>query len=168
MMLNLPIRIFIFITIVSFFGLIYITNEKNNFFNNPLSDEIVSKIDLKRYELEQISNQKFGVKVNIPVYINDTLPNQLFGLATVAKNNEISIVLNKNHFKENERYMIEEVLPHEYAHALMFVFGDFSLENGGHSQKWQNICNKIGGKKCERFANSNDILIEKIRFGNNE
>ncbi len=58
--------------------------------------------------------------------------------------------------------MIEYVLPHEYAHALMFHFKDFTKVNGGHSKKWQQICLSIDGKKCDRFVEDNDILIEKI------
>ncbi len=57
--------------------------------------------------------------------------------------------------------MIDSVLPHEYAHAIMFILGDFSRQNGGHSKKWQEICISLEGKKCDRFVNHNDIIIEK-------
>jgi len=164
MSLTSPIRIFLFLTLLSLVGLVYVTNEKNEFFNNPLSDEILQKIDTKTSQLEKITYQKFGVEVKIPILIADSIPNNLFGVARIKNDGEISIILNKNRFKENEQYMIDSVLPHEYAHALMFVFGDFSNEDGGHTQKWQEICNQLGGKKCERYVGDDDILIEKIGF----
>ncbi len=164
MVISSYIKAFLFLTLASLVGLIYVTQENNRFFNNPLSSEIISKIEEKTKELETITYQKFGFKVSIPVYISDTISNNLFGFATINKAGEISITLNKNRFKENETYMIEDVLPHEYAHALMFVVGDFSKENGGHTVKWEKICTEIGGKKCERFVQDDDILIEKLGF----
>jgi hypothetical protein len=44
----------------------------------------------------------------------------------------------------------------------MFYFGKFEQENGGHSKLWQTFCLDIGGIKCDRFVDHNDILIEKI------
>ena len=61
-------------------------------------------------------------------------------------------------------YMIDDVLPHEYAHALMFVTGNFSNENGGHTLKWQNMCIALEGLKCDRFVDHNDIVIGKTDF----
>lgn len=158
------VKIFFLLTVSSLLGLIYITNENNKFFNNPLSGEILAKIDSKKYELEVITKEKFHIEVDIPIYVDNSIPSHLFGLASYDTDGKIAIYLNKNRFKENEKYMIEEVLPHEFAHALMFVFGDFSSQNGGHPKKWEMICNKIGGKKCDRFVNGDDILIEKIGF----
>lgn len=164
MILAFPIRIFLFLTLFSLAGLVYITKEKNEFFNNPLSDETFQKIELKTAELERRTYEKFGLKVKIPIYVVDSIHNNLFGMATMNNGREITIILNKNRFKENEQYMIDFVLPHEYAHALMFVLEDFSNENGGHSQKWEEICKQLGGKRCERFVGDDDILIEKIGF----
>ena len=78
------------------------------------------------------------------------------------KHGKIKIELNKKRFQENENYMINYVLPHEYAHALMFYFGKFEEENGGHTTLWQKFCFDVGGIKCDRFVDHNDILIEKI------
>ena len=64
-------------------------------------------------------------------------------------------------FQESKEYMINNVLPHEYAHALMFMFGDISNKKSGHSKKWIRVCNNIGGIKCEQFVDSHDIVIHK-------
>ena len=71
---------------------------------------------------------------------------------------------NKNHFKESLNYMIQSVIPHEYAHAVMFYLKDFSTQNSGHSKKWQTICETLSQKQCDRYANQHDILIEKTSF----
>ena len=57
--------------------------------------------------------------------------------------------------------MINDVLPHEYAHAIIFMINKKSLKKEGHSKQWSDICKKIGGIKCQRFVNTNDIVIYK-------
>lgn len=164
MTLTTPLRIFLFVTFFSLIGLIYVTKEKNKFFNNPLSSDTLQKIEEKVTQLEKTTYQNFGLRVKIPVVIVDSIPNNLFGMATIKSNGEINIILNKNRFKENQKYMIDSVLPHEYAHALIFAFGDFSNYNGGHTKQWEDICHQLEGKKCERFVGDDDILIEKLGF----
>jgi predicted SprT family Zn-dependent metalloprotease len=85
-------------------------------------------------------------------------------MAVYSSNKQIKIYLNKNRFKENEEYMIDDVMPHEYAHAIMFELGNFSDENKGHPKKWQTICKKLNGLRCDRFVNHQDILIEKLNI----
>ena len=155
---------FLLIVVFSLIGLIYISYKDIMFYKNPLSDEILAKIDKKVFYLQNRVYQLYGVRVDIPVKIVNKIPDNLFGLATYSKNGQITILLNKNRFKENENYMIDYVLPHEYAHAMMFYFGDFSTKNGGHTKKWQQICLNLGGKKCDRYVEQNDILLEKVRF----
>lgn len=131
------------------------------FHQNPLSKEILQKLNHKNNIIKEKIVQHYKTNINIPIIIEDTLPNNLFGL-TSYKKGQIKIFLNKNRFQENESYMIDYVLAHEYAHAIMFYFGDFSKENGGHTLKWQQVCINIGGLKCDRFVDHNDILIEKL------
>lgn len=60
--------------------------------------------------------------------------------------------------------MINDVLPHEYAHALMFVKRVFTDENGGHSKQWQNICIALEGINCNRFVDHDDVIMGKSIF----
>jgi SprT protein len=131
------------------------------FQNNPLSQETMEKLKQKHLLIRELTHQRYGTDVRFPIIIEDHLPNNLFGL-TGYKKGMIKIFLNKKRFQENEKYMVEYVLPHEYAHALMFYFGDFTQTNGGHTKRWQSICKNIGGIKCDRFVDHNDILIEKL------
>jgi len=156
-------NIFFVITFLSIIGIIYIQYDKNSFFKNPLPLSITNKLDDKVVKIRKKILQTYNVNVNFPIKVSDKLPANLYGMATMNENNKIVIYLNKKRFKESEEYMYG-VLIHEYAHAMMFYFGDFTKVNSGHSKKWQKICYNLGGITCQRFVNRHDILIQKTRF----
>jgi len=159
--MNTVYKIFAIFTLISVVLLIFVFYKDKQFQNNPLKSQTIKKLQIKNNFIKQKIKQHYNIKVNIPIIIEDQLPNNLFGLASYKKGT-IKIFLNKKRFQENENYMINYVLPHEYAHALMFYFGDFTKQNGGHTKRWQQICLNIGGEKCDRFVDHNDILIEKL------
>ncbi len=134
------------------------------FKNTPLSWDIQKKIYDKKQHLRNLAYRKYGVSIDVPVLISDKMPDNLFGLAVYTKKKEIKIVLNKKRFQESVEYMIDYVLPHEYAHAMMFHFKDFSNENGGHTLKWQKICLDLEGKKCDRYVKHKDVIYGKVPF----
>jgi Zn-dependent peptidase ImmA (M78 family) len=136
----------------------------HNFKKNPLSKDIQKKIYDKKEHLKTLAYRKYGVKADIPILISDKMPDNLFGLAVYTKKKEIKIILNKNRFQESVEYMIDYVLPHEYAHALMFYFKDFSSENGGHTKRWQQVCLELEGKKCDRYVKHKDVIYGKVPF----
>jgi len=156
-------NIFFIITLFSIIGIVYIQYNAFSFKNNPLPQKTVQSLNKEILKIRKKILQKYGVNVNFPIKISDKLPNNLYGMATINDENSIVIYLNKNRFKESEQYMYG-VLAHEYAHAMMFYFGDLTQENSGHTKKWQQICYNIGGTKCERFVNRHDILTGKVRF----
>ena len=141
----------------------YVIYQDKSFKSNPLSYDIQQNIKQKEYHLKQLTYQKYHIKVDIPIIISAKLPNNLFGLASYDSGN-IKIYLNRNRFQESSSYMIDYVLPHEYAHALMFIFNKFPKQNAGHTKQWQKICLSLEGKKCDRFVKHNDILMGKLEF----
>ncbi|AXX91872.1 hypothetical protein CPU12_06060 [Malaciobacter molluscorum LMG 25693] len=157
-------NIFLFITTFCLFLLIYIWYNSYIFNHNPLSEQINKKIKDKTNRLKNLSFYNYKITHNFPIIISDKLKNNEFGRTIYSKNKDIIIYLNKNRFKENSDYMINSVLPHEYAHAVMFYLQDFSNENGSHTKKWQKICENLEGKGCNRFVNNNDIIIEKTNL----
>ena len=161
--MNKIYKLFSLVTLVSLLILIYISYSNSLFKNNPLSYETMTKIKQKEYQIRKLIRQKYRVNINIPVIISSKIDDNLFGLA-IYNQDDIKIVLNKNRFQESEEYMIDYVLPHEYAHALMFVFKDFTNENSGHSKRWQDICLNLDGKKCDRFVKHKDIVMNKLDF----
>ena len=134
------------------------------FDSNPLSVELVQKVNDKKLNIQNLILQKYQLNFKTPVIISAKMPDNLFGVAIYTKKDEIKVVLNKNRFQESEEYMIDYVLPHEYAHALMFKFGEFKKENDGHTVEWQNICLALEGKKCDRYVKHDDILFGKVPF----
>lgn len=135
------------------------------FDNNPLSNEINQKIAIKKFEIKQLIKKRYKIDFNPAVIVIDEMKSKLFGMAHFdIKTYEIKIYLNKKRFKESLNYMLEDVMPHEYAHALMFKFGYFSNKNSGHTDEWQKICKNLNGKRCDRFVNHNDILIDKTKL----
>lgn len=155
---------FLIFSFLAFFSLIYLWYQDYTFEKFPLKDEIKERISKKKRELQNLAYQRFGVSQKIPVIISNKMPTNLYGMATINDKKNIIIYLNKKRFKESSNYMIDDVLVHEYAHALMFVFNDFTKENGGHTKKWQTICRKLNGIKCDRFVNTHDIVIGKTKF----
>jgi hypothetical protein len=155
---------FLIITILGSIFLIYNWYENYQFKNNPLNLDIQIKIIEKQRYLEVLTYKKFNIKRKIPVIISDKMPAKLFGAATYNTNKEIKIFLNKKRFQESIDYMINDVLPHEYAHALMFISGNNTNKNGGHTLIWQNICKKLEGQRCDRFVKNNDVVVDKLNF----
>ena len=137
--------------------------ESNNFKNNPLSVKTQEMIKQRQNEVLMLIRQKYGLALdNIPLLISDKFSSQLYGL-TGYKEGKIMIYLNKKRFKESEGYMLEEVIPHEYAHALMFVLKKRSSEDG-HTSMWQKICLDLDGKECTRYVDNEEIIAQKMRF----
>lgn len=154
-------KIFLLITIGALALLVYLWYENYSFNNKPLDEKYKIEIYKKHQKLKTLAFRHFNIRRSFPIIISDKMNSNRFGMATYSSNGKIVIHLNKKRFKENPNYMIDDVLPHEYAHAIMFYFKDFSKQNSGHTKRWQNICIKLEGSRCDRFVNHQDILIEK-------
>jgi len=154
------------IVVLSAILLAYTMISTYNFKHSPLSVNIKNQIKQKEYEILNNIKRVYGINAKIPIIISKKMKNRLYGLCSLDKNNKIKIYLNKNMFQESKDYMIDDVLPHEYAHAMMFIFGKTTNINGGHTKQWQQICKNIGGIRCERFVDSNDIIISKRNIFN--
>lgn len=157
-------RFFFFSVFISILLLCYNWYKDYEFDNNPLSQEIEQAISLKKDQTRQLLQRNYGISLNIPMIVSDKLPSSLYGVTVFTNDEEIIIYLNKKRFKESRSYMIDYVIPHEYAHAVMFHLKEFSKEQSGHSEKWQTICKNLNGLKCDRFVDNHDIIIGKTTF----
>lgn len=157
-------KIFLTITIGASALLVLLWYEDYSFDKKPLDEKYKAQLTLKLKELKYLSKTNFNIERDFPVIISDKMIDKRFGMAVYERNGSIKIYLNKKRFKESSNYMIDDVLPHEYAHAIMFHIGDFSNKNSGHTKKWQKICKKLNGLRCEKFVNHGDILIEKTKI----
>lgn len=167
MVINKILSIFFIVIILGIIGLLFLFYDNYQFKSTILSEEIKVKISQKEYEILQKIRKSYKINFKVPIIISNKLPNRNFGMAVYdSSTRKIKIYLNKNRFKESENYMLDDVLPHEYAHALMFYFKVFSNRNKGHSKEWQEACIRLGGIKCTRFVNHHDIALNKINFFN--
>jgi SprT protein len=177
---------FFIISLVGIVLFIYILYDNYKFDNSKLSKDVQQRIYLKKQDMIKKIQDKYNIYLDVSIIIKKNIKGNLFGIATYntkksninidkydsvykigsydTKNVNIKIYLNKNHFKESLDYMIDEVLPHEYAHALMFRLNEFTNELGGHTQKWRDICIFLSNNRCGRYANTQDIVIEKTDF----
>ena len=93
--------------------------------------------------------------------VTDKFKGRLYGL-TVYNDGDVKIYLNKKVMQESFEYILESVIAHEYAHALMFKLGHFSGD--GHSKEWQDTCVKLGGVGCMRYVDRDDVIMGKLPF----
>lgn len=137
-----------------------------SFKHNPLPKSYLERIDKKEQDVLAHMQKNFGFQVEFPIIITDKIPGRLYGL-TSYEHGQIKIYLNKKVMQESMDYMIDSVIPHEYAHALLFYTHNNSNANDGHSKLWQQTCQKLGGKDCRRYVDQHEIIMSKLPFGIN-
>jgi len=130
------------------------------FKDNPISYKAQERVLKAEEKVLSLINKKFDKKPQIPLIVSDDFNSNLYGL-TVYKDNQIKIYLNKKRFQESEDYMIEEVIPHEYAHAMVFLLGKKTSKDG-HTSLWQKICLELEGKQCVQYVDNEAIVREKM------
>ena len=101
--------------------------------------------------------------MKVPLIVTDEFKGRLYGL-TAYQNGEIKIYLNKKVMQESMDYMVDSVIAHEYAHALMFKRGHLHRNDDGHSKEWQVVCQKLGGDDCQRYVDRQEIIMSKMPF----
>ena len=155
----------IFLVVIVISMSILVNNYYNNYkFNhNDISKEYQKLITDKEKDVLNMMQKNYGFSFKVPLIITDKFKGRLYGL-TSYKNGEIKIYLNKKVMKESMKYILDNVIAHEYAHALMFKHGYMSSKKAGHSKIWQQTCKNLGGLNCEQYVNKNDVVMEKMPF----
>ena len=131
------------------------------FKHNPLNKELSERVEEKISTVRSKAKAEFGIDYPFQ-YTFSKLPSNLYGVTIRDKNGTIHIELNKSRFKESADYMIEEVVPHEYAHAIVFKYSKAELRGDGHTDQWQEICIRLGGKLCERYVDGDEVISGKM------
>ena len=153
-------NIFVSITFTALLFLSYNLYKSYSFKHQPLPKSFQNRLHIKEQEVLNNMHRHFGITLNIPVIVTDKIPGRLYGL-TSYENNQIRIYLNKKVMQESMDYMVDSVIAHEYAHALMFALG---YKNEQHSARWQKACQLLGGKDCHQYVNSQEIILSKMPF----
>lgn len=134
-----------------------------SFKNNDISDTYKQLILDKEQEVLQHMKKNFGFVFKVPLIVTDKFQGRLYGLTSYEKG-EIKIYLNKKVMQESMDYMVDSVIAHEYAHALMFKLGHMHSKDKGHSKEWQEICLKLGGDDCQQYVDQKEIIMSKMPF----
>jgi len=141
----------------------------NNYYNsytykhNDIPKEYKIRIANKEQEILQLMQQHYGFTFKVPLIVTDKFKGRLYGLTSYDKG-DIKIYLNKKVMQESIDYMIESVIAHEYAHALMFKLGHIHTKKEGHSSKWQQTCVNLGGVGCKQYVDRDDVIMGKMPF----
>ena len=154
-----------FIALISISILILINNYYNSytFKNNPLSSDLQNLILKKEQDVLRNMQVNYGFSFKVPLIVTDKFKDKRYG-STTYRNGIIKIYLNKNVMQESMDYMLESVIAHEYAHALMFKNGNLHLKDDGHSEEWKEACLKLGGMNCEQYVNVQEVIMGKLPF----
>ncbi len=154
-----------FISIILIASLIlgYNYYKSYSFKNNDIPDSYKKRIADKEQEVLQHMQRNFGFVFKVPLIVTDKFKGRLYGL-TSYRDGEIKVYLNKKVMQESMDYMIESVIAHEYAHALMFKLGYLYENDDGHSKTWQQTCIKLGGKDCQKYVDRQEIIMSKMPF----
>ena len=155
------IFLLIIITAISILGYNYY--KSYTFKNNDISTEYKKLISDKEIEVLQNMQSEFSFVFKVPLIVTDKFKGRLYGL-TSYKNGEIKIYLNKKVMQESMDYMVDSVIAHEYAHALMFKLGHIHSSKDGHSKEWQITCMKLGGKDCQQYVDQREVIMSKMPF----
>lgn len=133
------------------------------FKNNDIPESYKQKIQAKEQDVLSSMQKNFGLRLKVPLIVTDKFKGELYGL-TSYENGSIKIYLNKNVMQESMDYMIESVIAHEYAHALMFKLGHYNTKDDGHSELWRQTCTKLGGTDCRQYVDREEIIMAKMPF----
>jgi SprT protein len=155
-------KLFILITL---FGVLYLFI---NFYkswqwrDSNIPKEVLEKIEERDLELRKRVATLYSIPFKVPLTISDDMPSRLYG-ATIYGGKKVEILLNRNRLKEELEYMVDDVMPHEFAHALLFLFGKDGGKDG-HNREWQEVCIQLGGSRCDQYVNRKDVIFGKIGF----
>ena len=108
-----------------------------NYKHNDISNDYKKLITNKEEEILKLMQQHYGFTFKVPLIVTDKFKNRLYGL-TSYQNGNIKIYLNKKVMQESINYIINSVIAHEYAHALIFKLLPHS-KSDGHSAQWKKF-----------------------------
>ncbi len=156
---------FIFLSVILFSLSALALNYYNDysFKHNEIPESFKKRLQDKEKDILQHMKKNFGFIFKVPFVVTEKFQGRLYGL-TAYENGRITIYLNKNVMQESMDYMTDNVLAHEYAHALMFKLSHYSYNHDGHSKEWQQTCIKLGGVDCRQYVNRDEIIMSKLPF----
>ncbi|PHS56749.1 MAG: sprT domain-containing protein [Sulfurimonas sp.] len=133
------------------------------FNKNDISDEYKQLISDKETQILALMQKHYGYTFKVPIIVTNKFQGKLFGLTSYRDGN-IKIYLNKKVMRESMHYIIDSVIAHEYAHALMFKKAYLRSIKNAHSKQWMDTCLNLGALNCEKYVNQNEVIMAKMPF----
>ncbi len=155
--------IFLGVIVISILVLSYNYYTSYRFKNSDIPLSYKQRILDKEQEVLWHMQENYGFTFKVPLIVTDEFKGRLYGL-TSYRDGEIKIYLNKKVMQESMDYVVDSVIAHEYAHALMFKLGYLHSGDDGHSKEWQQTCVKLGGVDCRQYVNQQEIIMSKMPF----
>lgn len=156
-------HIFLATILIAVFVLVKNYYDDYQFKHNDIPQSYKERIAQKEREILHLMEQNYGFVHKFPIIVTDKFKGRLYGL-TSYRDGDIKIYLNKKVMQESMDYMVDSVIAHEYAHALMFKMGHLYEEKKGHSKLWLETCNKLGGINCSQYVDRDDVILGKLPF----
>lgn len=154
--------IFLAVILIALFLLGKNYYEDYRFKNSDIPEAYKERIAAKEQEVLRNMQAHYGYAVQFPLVVTDKFKGRYYGV-TSYNDGRITIYLNKKVMQESMDYMIESVIAHEYAHALLFYQGHTG-GGDGHSSLWQETCTNLGGRNCRRYVDAQDVVMQKLPF----
>ncbi len=147
---------------------------------NYETDNLYKKIILKEKSVLALMQSKYGFQFDVPIILTKQLEDNVYGVTICDKDDSIKIYLNKKIVQNNLDYVLDTVIPHEYAHALMFkqkllaknrdgyalrvrqVGLTHKSKHDGHNHIWQKTCKDLGGDQCQKFVTHKDAKMSQL------
>ncbi len=153
---------FISVVVVALVVLAMNYYDSYRFKNSDIPENYKERIAAKEREVLCNMQAHYGYAARFPLVVTDKFKGRFYGVTTY-NGGQIKIYLNKKVMRESIDYMVESVIAHEYAHALLFYQGHVDAGDG-HTALWQETCTNLGGKNCQRYVDAQDVVMQKLPF----
>ena len=120
-----------------------------------MNDEIKDKIQKVCDIYSKFCNTKFRTSLPVPSRVKFDLETTDPKCAGMAYSFDLSISLNGILLKNNISEFLNQIIPHELAHLVVFQkYNHLGVDTQGHGAEWQLVMKKLG-KKADRYHKMN-------------
>ncbi len=144
----------IFIASVVFLLVLFLYPEQT------LTQADIDRLNQKKQDLIQKTHTLYGFNYNVPLYIEET-DKRVWGAMLYSGGMPQKIVINKGYYLENPDYVVNFVLPHEWAHVVARLIYKTSIRS--HGEEWLAICKSLSEIRCDVRVQDEFVAEEKIR-----
>ena len=125
-----------------------------------LSQQDIDRIYNKKAELIIKTRRLYNIDFDLPLYI-ESINNRIWGAMLYSQGTPQKIVINKEYYLENPDYVINYVMPHEWAHVVSRLIYKTSIRS--HGEEFLKICDDLSEFRCDVVVRDEFVAEEKVR-----